>query len=67
MHHYCVKQGMTRCKIMDAKIKCDRNATPSLREKGMEGGHQRYCSLRGDEMPNDENVECLKVNGEYVT
>ena len=52
---------------MNAKGKCERSMIQSLREKWLEGGREWYRFLRGEKMPDSENVESLKVNGELVT
>ncbi|MPC24152.1 hypothetical protein E2C01_017228 [Portunus trituberculatus] len=52
---------------MNAKVKCERKVIQSLREKGVEGGQEWYRFLRGEGMPDSENVESLRVNGALVT
>ena len=52
---------------MSAKVRCESSVIQSLREKGMEGGREWYRFLRGEGMPDSENVESLKVNGAVVT
>lgn len=64
---YVKQQRVTRRKCIGAKVKCKRNAVQFLKEKGMEGGRELYRFLRREEMPDHENVEHVRVNGEYVT
>ena len=64
---YVRQQRLTRKKIMNAKVECERNVIQTLREKGLEGGHEWYRFLRGERMSGSENVESLKVNGEKIT
>ena len=64
---YVSQQRMTKRKIMKAKVASERSVIQSLREKGMEGGREWYRFLRGEGMPDSENVESLKVNGAVVT
>ena len=61
------QQRLTKRKIRDAKVQCERNAIQALREKGMEGGRDWYRFMRGEGMSDCENVESLKVNGECIT
>ena len=64
---YVSQQRVVKRKIMNAKVRCERNVIQSLREKGVEGGREWYRFLRGERMPDSENVESLKVNGALVT
>ena len=52
---------------MNAKVRYERNVIQSLREKGVEGGREWHRFLRGEGMPDSENVESLRVNGALVT
>ncbi|MPC63693.1 hypothetical protein E2C01_057795 [Portunus trituberculatus] len=52
---------------MNAKVRCERKVIQSLREKGVEGRREWYRFLRGEGMPDSENVESLRVNGALVT
>ena len=58
---------MTKWKIRDARVKCEKSAIQALREKGLEGGHEWYRFLRGEVMTDSENVKNLRVNGECVS
>ena len=51
------QRRLTKRKIRDAKVKCERSVIQALREKGYEGGGEWYRFLRGEEMPDRENVE----------
>ena len=64
---YVKQQRLTKRKIMDAKMKCERSAIQSLREKGLEGGREWYRFMRGEQMSDGEKLESLKVNGVCVT
>ena len=64
---YVKQQRVTKRKIRDARVECERSVIRCLREKGLEGGREWYRFLRGEGMPDRESVEGLRVNGEYVT
>ena len=53
---YVKQQRLTKRKIMDAKMKCERSAIQSLREKGLEGGREWYRFMRGEQMSDGEKV-----------
>ena len=48
--------------IIKAKVKCKRSVIESLREKGMEGGHEWYKFMRGENMLGNVGVESMEVN-----
>ena len=64
---YVRQQRLTKRKIMNAKVKCERDVIEALREKGQEGGREWYRFMRGEGMLDRENIESLKVNGECIT
>ena len=64
---YVNQQRMTKRKIRDAKVKCERSTIQSLKEKGLEGGREWYRFMRGESMIESEDVKVLKVNDECVT
>ena len=52
---------------MTAEVKCKGIVIQTLKEKNkVEGGHERYRFVRGDTMLYSENIESLKVNGEFM-
>lgn len=55
-----VKQQQVKKYLTDAKVKCERNAFQSLRERGV----IHIDSL--EEVPDHENVEYLRVNEEHA-
>ena len=64
---YVKQQRLTKKKIKDAKVKCERSTIQCLREKGMEGGREWYRFMRGESMTENGDVKVLKVNGECIT
>ena len=64
---YVRQQRLTKRKIREAKVKCERSTIQSLKEKGLEGGREWYIFLRGERMNETKDVKGLRVNGEWVT
>ena len=64
---YVRQQRMTKRKIRDAKVKCERSTIQSLKEKGLQGGREWYRFMRGESINENEDVQTLKVNEECVT
>ena len=58
---------MVKRKIMNAKVRYERNVIQSLREKGVEGGREWHRFVRGEWMLDSENAESLRGNGALVT
>lgn len=64
--NYVRQQRQTKRMVMNAIAECERSMIHTLREKGLEGGHEWYSFLRRNRMRNSENAECLKVNDEII-
>ena len=64
---YVNQQRLTKRKIREAKVKCERSTIQSLKEKGLEGGREWYRFMRGESMTESEDVKTLIVNGVCVT
>ena len=64
---YVKQQRLTKRKIMNAKVACDRSVIQSLKERGLKGGREWYRFMRGERTSGNEHVESLKVNGVCVT
>lgn len=61
------QQRQTKADDYTCKGQCEKSVIQTLREKGMEGSHEWCRFLRGEDMPDSEDVQCLKVNGKIIT
>ena len=64
---YVRQQRLTKRKIRDAKVKCEKSTIQSLKEKGLQGGREWYRFMRGENITESEGVKDLKVNDRYVS
>ena len=57
--YYVRQQRLTKRKIRDAKVKCEKSTIQSLKEKGLQG---IYRFMRGENITESEGGKDLKVN-----
>ena len=56
------QQRLTKRKIRDVKVKCEKSTIQSLKVKGLQGGREWYRFMRVENITESEGGKDLKVN-----
>ena len=63
---YLEQKRKSKSLIRQSMVEYERREIEKMREKNQEGGREWYMFLRGENVAQDNGVDRLRINGEYV-